>query len=75
MTTTTCAANCRQPLNRGEAVIRTNLHEQLAFHPHCFTVIRALSGVPAVVDVDCRVGGTLGERLARVYAEHERMGA
>jgi hypothetical protein len=67
---TTCAANCHQPLNRGEAVIRTNLHEQLAFHSACFTVVRALSGLPAVHDAACPVGGTLGERLARVYAEH-----
>jgi hypothetical protein len=68
--TAICTA-CQQPVNRGDAVIRTNLHTQLVFHPHCFTVVRALAGVPAVQDADVPVGGTLGERLARVYAEHE----
>jgi hypothetical protein len=65
-----CTA-CHQPIPVGGATLRGNGHEQAAFHPHCFTVVRALSGVPAVVDAAVPVGGTLGERLARVYAEHE----
>jgi len=39
MTTLTCT-ECREPVNYGEAVMRSRLFEQVAFHRECFDRIR-----------------------------------
>ena len=42
----TCT-DCHRPIPTGGAVLRGNGHELNAWHPACFTVHRAVSGIDA----------------------------
>jgi hypothetical protein len=72
MTNTVKCQDCPATMTRGHAHVRSVSLEQVFYCPACWSFREQVAGlVRSVSDADVRVGGTLGERLARVYAEHE----